>query len=118
MTVKGNQPTLHRQIHDQFTYGHIFPIQTEHSDRGHGRDTTWTLRAREATEAIRTDWPDASWIVEMVTTGTRDGKPMRPHSHYFHEHAEAEWHSLDPRRPAGSGSRHWAHAFPWRCVAP
>jgi len=83
MTVKGNQPTLHRQIRDQFTYGHHFPIETEHSERGHGRDTTWTLRAREATETIRTDWPSTSWIIEMETTGTRNGKPMRPHSQYF-----------------------------------
>jgi len=40
----------------------------------HGRDITWTLRAKEAPEHIRESWIGTSWIVEMTATGTRDGR--------------------------------------------
>jgi hypothetical protein len=43
---------------------------------GHGRDITWTLRAKEAPVPIREVWLGTSWIVEVATTGTRDGKPF------------------------------------------
>jgi hypothetical protein len=42
----------------------------------------WDLRARNATEAIRELWSGASWIIELVSTGVRDGKPFR-HIHHF-----------------------------------
>ncbi len=41
----------------------------------------WDLRARNATEAIREVWSGASWIIELVSTGVRDGKPFH-HVHY------------------------------------
>jgi hypothetical protein len=37
----------------------------------------WELRARNATEAIRERWIGASWIIELVSSGQRDGKPFR-----------------------------------------
>jgi hypothetical protein len=77
LTVKGHQGKLRRLIHDQFTYGRRFPIQAEHTEAGHGRTTTWTLRAREATGSLCESWPGVSWIVELVTSGTRRGKPFR-----------------------------------------
>ena len=43
---------------------------------GHGRDITWTLQAKEAPGHIREEWLGTSWIVEVVTTGQRDGKPF------------------------------------------
>jgi hypothetical protein len=42
----------------------------------------WELRARNATEAIRERWIGASWIIELVSSGQRDGKPFR-HVHQF-----------------------------------
>ena len=42
----------------------------------------WTLRARNATDAIRERWVGASWIIELVSTGRRDGKPFH-HIHLF-----------------------------------
>jgi hypothetical protein len=57
-------------------------VNAKRTENGHGRTTTWTLRAREATDVIRQDWPGASWVIELVTTGTRKGKPYR-HVHYF-----------------------------------
>jgi hypothetical protein len=36
----------------------------------------WTVRARNATGAIRERWAGASWIIELVSTGWRDGKPF------------------------------------------
>ena len=82
LTVKANQPTLHRQITSQFegTRQNLF-VATDH-DPGHGRDITWTLRAKEAPEHIRKEWIGTSWIVEVVTSGTRDGKPFNAR-HFF-----------------------------------
>jgi hypothetical protein len=51
-------------------------------DAGHGRQVRWTLRARNATDSIRERWVGASWIVELVSTGWRDGKPFH-HVHFF-----------------------------------
>ena len=42
----------------------------------------WQLRARNATDTIRERWAGASWIIELVSTGRRDGKPFH-HIHFF-----------------------------------
>jgi hypothetical protein len=42
----------------------------------------WQLRARNATETIRERWAGATWIIELVSTGRRDGKPY-DHVHFF-----------------------------------
>jgi hypothetical protein len=75
--VKANQKTLHRQIRSQFQgKRHIPFVATEH-EISHGRDITWTLRAKEAPEHIRQTWSGTSWIVEVSTSGIRDGKPFQ-----------------------------------------
>ena len=56
-------------------------MATDH-EKSHGRDITWTLRAREAPEPIRAAWSGTSWIVEVLAEGTRDGKPFRT-THLF-----------------------------------
>ena len=48
----------------------------------HGRHVRWQLRARNATDAIRERWVGASWIIELVSTGHRDGEPFH-HVHLF-----------------------------------
>ena len=50
-------------------------MATDH-EISHGRDITWTLRAKQAPEHIREAWIGTSWIVEVCATGTRDGKPF------------------------------------------
>lgn len=57
-----------------------FQLNATPTEPGQVRTTTWTLRAREATEAIRQSWSDNAWIVELITTGTRKGKPI----HHVH----------------------------------
>jgi hypothetical protein len=74
LTVKKNQRTLHRQIADQFRYQRHFPVQESHFEQSHGRQVLWELRARNATDAIRERWIGASWIIELVSSGKRDGK--------------------------------------------
>jgi hypothetical protein len=49
---------------------------------GQACQVRWTLRARHATDAIRERWVGTSWIVELVSTGWRDGKPFH-HVHFF-----------------------------------
>ena len=49
---------------------------------GHGRNITWTLRAKEAPEHIREAWIGTSWIAEVTASGSRDSKPFRA-THLF-----------------------------------
>ena len=67
---------MHRQIRSQFQGKRRIPfIATDH-EISHGRDITWTLRARQAPDHIREAWIGTSWIVEMTANGSRDGKPL------------------------------------------
>ena len=75
MTVKANQRTLHRQISEQILYSRKIPLTTTDSEQGHGRETTWTLRAKQAPDFITEAWPGSRWIVELVVSGKRAGKP-------------------------------------------
>ena len=50
MTVKANQKTLHRQIASQFKGKRMIPFVATDQEISHGRNTTWTLRAKEAPE--------------------------------------------------------------------
>ena len=49
---------------------------------GHGRNITWSLRAKEAPEHIREAWVGTSWIAEVTATGRRDGKAFQA-THLF-----------------------------------
>ena len=53
------------------------PFAAKHHEIGHGRYITWALRAKEAPEHIKADWPGTAWIVELVASGSRDGKPFK-----------------------------------------
>ncbi len=56
-------------------------MATDH-EKSHGREISWTLRAKQAPEHISQAWSGTSWIVEVVAEGTRDGKPFRA-THLF-----------------------------------
>jgi predicted transposase YbfD/YdcC len=75
LTVKSNQKTLYHQIGCQFQGKRQIPFTATDHEKRHGRDTTWELRATEAPEHIKANWPGSAWIVQMVsTTTTRKGK--------------------------------------------
>ena len=75
LTVKSNQKTLYRQIGCQFQGKRHIPFTATDQEEKHGRDTTWELKAREAPEHIKANWPGSAWVVEMdTTTTTRKGK--------------------------------------------
>jgi len=80
--VKANQKTLHRQIASQFQGKRTIPFVAVDQEISHGRDITWTLRAKEAPQHTRESWVGTSWIVEMTATGTRDGRPFQA-THLF-----------------------------------
>jgi hypothetical protein len=82
LTVKGNQKTLHRQIQCQFQGKRHIPFLARDHEIGHGRTITWMLRAKQAPEHIRENWIGTSWIVEVMATGSRDGKPFQA-THLF-----------------------------------
>jgi predicted transposase YbfD/YdcC len=71
LTVKGNQKTLHRQISSQFQGKRKIPFVATDHEAGHGRDITWMLRARQASEHISEAWIGTSWIVDVMASGTR-----------------------------------------------
>ncbi|QPN68338.1 ISAs1 family transposase [Synechococcus sp. CBW1006] len=75
MTVKTNQPRLHRQISRQFEGKRRIPFTATDQEKRHGRDTRWELRAKEAPDHIKEAWPGSAWIVKLITTTTkRNGK--------------------------------------------
>ncbi len=73
--MKANERTLHRQISEQFLYTRKIPFTATVSEHGHGRDTAWTFRAKQAPDFITEAWPGSSWIVELVVSCKRAGKP-------------------------------------------
>ena len=48
----------------------------------HGRNITWTLRAKQALAHIRENWIGTSWIVEVMATVSHDDKPFQA-THLF-----------------------------------
>ena len=80
--MKANQKTLHRQIRSQFQGKRHIPFVATDHEISHGRDITWTLRAKEAPQHIRESWVGTSWIVEMTATGTRDDRSFQA-THLF-----------------------------------
>jgi hypothetical protein len=73
---------LHRQIRSQFQGKRKIPVVATDHEIGHGRNITWTLRAKQAPEHIRETWAGTSWIVEITATGTRDSKSFHA-THVF-----------------------------------
>jgi len=77
LTVKSNQRTLYRQIQRQFQGKRHIPFTASDHEKRHGRNTLWELSAKEAPEHIKADWPGSGWIVELLASGSRDGKPFK-----------------------------------------
>jgi hypothetical protein len=76
LTVKSNQRSLYRQIGRQFEGKRKIPFTATDFEKRHGRHTRWELRAKEAPEHIKGNWPGSAWIVELITT-TRTRKGPR-----------------------------------------
>jgi hypothetical protein len=78
LTMKNNQRTLRRQVACQFEGKRHIPFVAKDHEKRHGRDTIWTLRAKEAPDHIKENWPGGAWIVEVnavsADTTTRRGK--------------------------------------------
>ena len=83
LSVKSNQKTLHRQIVCQFEGKRHIPFTATDHEKRHGRQTHWELKAKEAPDHIKENWPGSAWIVEVTTT-TATGKGKRaPVRHLF-----------------------------------
>jgi hypothetical protein len=77
LTVKSNQKILYRQIGCQFEGKRKIPFAATDVEKRHGRQTRWELKAKEAPEHIKANWPGSAWIVEVIASGTRDGKSFK-----------------------------------------
>jgi predicted transposase YbfD/YdcC len=80
--VKANQKTLHRQIGSQFQGKRHIRFVADVHEVGHSRDSSWTLRAKQAPEHISEAWIGTSWTVEVTVSGTRDGRAFQA-THLF-----------------------------------
>ncbi|MFN9547009.1 MAG: transposase, partial [Cyanobacteriota bacterium] len=65
--MKANQQTLYRQIGRPFQGKRRIPFTATDHENKHGRETVWKLRAKEAPEHIKANWPGSAWIVEVIT---------------------------------------------------
>ena len=83
LTVKANQRTLHRQIVSQMVGRRKIPVAAMDREVGHGRDITWLLRAKEAPETIKANWHGTSWIVEVIVSGTLEGRLFAATHHFI-----------------------------------
>ncbi len=77
LTVKANQKTLHRQVRSQFQGKRQIPFVATDHEVNHGRDISWTRRAKQAPEHIQEAWVGTSLIVEVAADGILDGKPFQ-----------------------------------------
>jgi hypothetical protein len=57
-------------------------FQASATDRGHGRESTWTPRAMEAPEWINEIWPRSALIIAVRSVGKREGRPIEETRHY------------------------------------
>ena len=73
---------LHRQIGSQFQGKRTIPFVATDHEVQHGRDITWTLRARQAPEPICEAWSGTSWIVEVTAIGSGGENQFQAH-HVF-----------------------------------
>jgi hypothetical protein len=69
--------SLPRQIGCQFQGKRKIPCVETDREFSHGRVISCMLRAKAAAEHIAQAWMGTSWIVEVMATGTRDGKPFQ-----------------------------------------
>ena len=75
IAIKGSRQKAFQLIRDRLTYGKRLPLQASASERGHGRESTWTLQAMEAPEGIKEIWPGSALIMAVRSIGTREGRP-------------------------------------------
>jgi hypothetical protein len=69
-------------LSSQFLGKRRIPFLATDHEISHGRDITWTLRAKQAPEHIAEAWIGTGWIVEVAASGTLDRKPVQA-THLF-----------------------------------
>ncbi len=80
--IKGSRRKAFRLIRDRLTYGKRVPFQASALERGHGRESTWTIWAMEAPEWIKEIWPGSGLIIALRSVGTREGRPIEETRYY------------------------------------
>jgi len=64
------------------TYAKRVPFQASDAERGHGRESTWTLRAMESPEWIKKIWPGSALIIAVQSVGKGEGRPIEESRYY------------------------------------
>ena len=83
LTLKSNQKTLSRQIQCQFQCKRQITFTATTQGKKLGREIFWEMRAKEAPDHIKANWPGVSWIIEMITTTVTRRGHQDPRAHYF-----------------------------------
>jgi hypothetical protein len=76
IAIKGSRRKAFQLIRDRLTYGKRQPFQARVYECGHGRTSTWTLRAMEAPTTIKEIWPGSALIISVKSAGTREGRAI------------------------------------------
>ncbi|MFN9695352.1 MAG: ISAs1 family transposase [Synechococcaceae cyanobacterium] len=82
MAIKGSRRKAFQLIRDRLTYGKRQPFQARVSECGHGRTSTWTLRATEAPTTIKEIWPGSALIIAVQSVGKGEGRPIEESRYY------------------------------------
>ena len=82
IAIKGSRRKAFQLIRDRLTYGKWVPFQASASERGHGRESTWTLRAVEAPTTIKEIWPGSALIISVRSAGTHEGRAINETRYY------------------------------------
>lgn len=82
IAIKGSRRKAFQLIRDRLTYGKRVPFLASATERGHGRESTWTLRTMEAPEWIKEIWPGSALIIAVRSVGKREGRPIEETRYY------------------------------------
>jgi len=82
IAIKGSRRKAFQLIRDRLTYAKRVPFQASDAERGHGRESTWTLRAMESPEWIKKIWPGSALIIAVQSVGKGEGRPIEESRYY------------------------------------
>lgn len=89
ITVKGNQPTLHRAVK---TMSASTPLDAwSWSQGGHGHDAHCRLKVWSADPALRADWSGLQRYISVRRWGQREGKTFDHTTYYISSEPRSAW---------------------------
>lgn len=89
ITVKGNQPTLHKSL--ARTAQNAATEAWSWRQSGHGHDTRCRLKCWPAEEAMKAQWPGLEQYISVRRQGEQDGKTFDNTTYYITSEPFSAW---------------------------